>query len=190
LGCSGDDDREAKAPISYAPKDETPAPTSDTTGKVGPFEKEFDGITFSIPTGWREVALSPQQMGFVDARFTVPADKEELQLTCSSIGGGIDANVERWIGQFVMPPNEKPLIESVKVGNVDAKWVELHGKFNPGMMSREGPKEDWRMIGIGIGIPMGEHDFYLKLTGPNAAVSGVRDAFRTFVQSGRIKKSS
>jgi hypothetical protein len=54
------------------------------------------------------------------------------------------------------------------------------------MMSRDAPQENWRMIGVGI--PLGERDFFLKLTGPNEAVAAVRDAFRTFVKSAKLTK--
>ena len=130
----------------------------------------------------KTVTIPPQRAKYL--RLTWPADSHELQLTCSLIGGGIDSNVERWVGQFQMPAGEKPQIEPISVGTAQAKWVELHGTFSAGMMSREPPQENWRMIGVGI--PLGQRDFFLKLTGPSDSVAAVRDEFRTFVKSARL----
>ena len=38
---------------------------------------------------------------------------------------------------------------------------------------------------LGVAIPLGSRDFYLKLTGGDAAVSDVREAFRAFARDGR-----
>ena len=38
---------------------------------------------------------------------------------------------------------------------------------------------------LGVAIPLGSRDFYLKLTGSDAAVSDVREAFREFARGAR-----
>jgi hypothetical protein len=159
--------------------------------KTGPFEKTFDGIRFSVPAGWTEVENPTPQ--FVDARFQIPTPHGDVKLTFSSNAGGADVNIERWIGQFQLLPGERrPSVEELSIGRTAAKWVELHGEFVGGAMSggstSSGPIE--RMLGVAI--PMGPRDFYLKLTGSDAAVSDVRDAFREFVRTARLtgKKST
>jgi hypothetical protein len=39
---------------------------------------------------------------------------------------------------------------------------------------------------LGVAIPLGPRDFFLKLTGTSAAVGAVHDAFRDFVRSARL----
>jgi hypothetical protein len=39
---------------------------------------------------------------------------------------------------------------------------------------------------IGVGIPLGQRDFFLKLTGPGDSVAAIRDDFRTFVKSAKL----
>lgn len=188
-GCDSSDSQPKDLPVKYAPsleQEKSGKSDGETSGQVGPFDKSFDGIAFSVPAGWREVALLPQQQGFIDARFLIPSEGEELQLTFLSARGGIDSNIERWVSQFQMPPKEKPAVEPIDVGGAAAKWVELHGTFNPGPMSRDQPKENWRMIGVGI--PLGDREFYLKLTGSDKAVTAVHDAFREFVKTARVQK--
>jgi hypothetical protein len=152
--------------------------------KTGPFDKSFDGIHFSIPAGWEEVENPTPD--FVDARFQIPTAHGPVKLTFSSNAGGIDGNIKRWIGQFQLPPDKQPLVGDLKVDSVSARWVDLRGEFTGGGMGAvpvsSGPVE--RMLGVAI--PLGGRDFYLKLTGTDAAVSDIRDTFREFVRSARI----
>ncbi len=173
------------------PNAATPANGSASTGgqntlRTGPFEKSFEGIRFSIPAGWKEVELSGPQQGFIDARFQIPTADGDVMLTCSSNAGGIDTNVRRWVGQFHAPSGKKPVIEEFDVGGKKATWVDLEGEFDAGPMAAANaasaaPIE--RMLGVAI--PLGTRDFYLKLTGTQAAVSDVREAFRTFAREAR-----
>jgi hypothetical protein len=152
--------------------------------RTGPFQKTFEGIGFSIPTGWNEVDNPTPE--FVDARFQIPTPHGAVKLTFSSNSGGADVNIQRWIGQFQIPSGKQPIVENVNVDGATAKWVDLRGEFVGGAMassaSSSGPVE--RMLGVAI--PLGNRDFYLKLTGTDAAVSEVRDSFREFVRGARF----
>jgi hypothetical protein len=152
--------------------------------KTGPFEKSFDGIHFAIPAGWDEVENPTPD--FIDARFQISTPHGPVKLTFSSNAGGIDVNIKRWIGQFQLPPDKQPTVGDMKVDGATARWVDLHGEFTGGGMGAvpvsSGPVE--RMLGVAI--PLGARDFYLKLTGSDSAVSDIRDAFREFVRSARI----
>jgi hypothetical protein len=156
------------------------------TLRTGPFEKSFEGIHFSVPAGWKEVELSGAQQGFIDARFQIPTPHGEVTLTCSSNAGGIETNVRRWVGQFHLPAGKRPVMGELDVGGKKATWVDLQGEFDAGPMAAANtpstaPIE--RMLGVAI--PLGSRDFYLKLTGGDAAVSDVREAFRQFARDAR-----
>jgi hypothetical protein len=155
------------------------------TLRTGPYEKIFEGIRFSVPAGWKEVELSPAQQGFIDARFVIPTPHGDVTLTCSSNGGGIETNVQRWIGQFHAPPGKRPVLGDLEVGGKKATWVELEGEFDAGPMAGAGAASGPIERMLGVAIPLGSRDFYLKLTGSAAAVSDVRSAFREFARDGR-----
>lgn len=161
-----------------------PSPATGKVIKTGPFEKAFDGIQFSVPAGWNEVENPTPE--FVDARFQIPTPHGAVKLSFSSNSGGAEVNIQRWIGQFQLPPGKRPIVDDLNVDGAAAKWVDLGGAFvggaMPGAPASSGPIE--RMLGVAI--PLGSRDFYLKLTGTDAAVSDVRDAFREFVRSARI----
>ena len=203
-GCeSGESSRPADPPIRMVPPEAgaAHAPSAreaagdQKTLRTGPFEKSFEGIRFSVPAGWREVELSPAQQGFIDARFQIPTPHGEVTLTCSSNSGGIPTNIQRWVGQFHAPAGaagaagKRPVIE-LDIAGKKASWVDLKGEFEAGPMAgagspASGPIE--RMLGVAI--PLGPRDFYLKLTGSDAAISDVRDAFRQFARDARPTNS-
>jgi hypothetical protein len=196
-GCdsgAGDSSRVVAPPIpSVAPTanrttplNVQPSAVDQNTLRTGPFEKSFDGIRFSVPAGWKEVELSGAQQGFIDARFQIPSPHGDVTLTCSSNAGGIETNVRRWVGQFHGPDGKRPAIEEFDVGGKKATWVDLQGEFNAGPMAAPNAGTALpidRMLGVAI--PLGARDFYLKLTGSDAAVSAVREAFREFARDAR-----
>jgi hypothetical protein len=153
--------------------------------RVGPFEKSFDGIRLSVPAGWKEVELSPAQQGFIDARFQIPTAHGDVTLTCSSNSGRIETNINRWVGQF-HAAGKRPVLEPLDVGGKKATWVDVQGDFDAGPMAGAGPAASGRIERmLGVAIPLGARDFYLKLTGSEAAVADIRTAFREFAREAR-----
>lgn len=193
-GCLGEPPapREVPVPIADAPADSGELKgTGD--GKVaadpnviqsGPFPKKFEGITFQVPEGWQEVKLSGGLVGFVDSRFVIPSKEGTVELTCLTSPSGIRENITRWVGQFLLAPDGKQE-ETIDVDGADAQWVDLRGTFNGTASGKQGPHDDWRMLGVGV--PVGSKSLFLKLNGPDAAVAEVRESFRDFVKSGRLE---
>jgi hypothetical protein len=145
------------------------------------------GITFSVPAGWKELRPSQMDAGVIDARLAVPAaEGTEPQITMSQSGGGIELNVERWKGQFPEATGDDLIEETIPVGNVEAAWIELRGDFHDPFRPRQPEHSDWSVIGAAIPLG-GERDFYVKLSGPRAAVAAVRDEFRRFISGARLK---
>ena len=165
-------------PLEYQPP-ATPTESYQTT---------ISGFTFTVPAGWREVQLTPDQQGFIDARFEIPAAGEDVSLTLSTVGGGVQANVDRWIGQFTLSEGVTPEIETLTIDGIDVTWVELRGAFGGSGGPFAGgspPQTGWMMLGVAFeGEP---RDFYLKLTGPAEAVDDLKADFRGFVESARAQ---
>jgi hypothetical protein len=147
---------------------------------------KFDGIEFTAPADWNQVSIPPEKKGFIDAQLMIPAGGDELALTLSSIGGGIDANVERWKTQFEMDGGSKPIIEPIDIGGRKGTWVDLAGTFQSSIGGKPGPHPNSRMLGVGI--PAEPRDFYLKVTGPAEAVEKVREPLREFVATARFPR--
>ena len=180
LGCSPADDDQQEAAVPTAPA--RPAAETEQTGqRVGPFELNVDGVTFQVPDGWREVELSDEQIGFISARLTIPVNDQELTLTFSTVGGGIQSNIQRWQGQF---RGAVPTIREMRISGHDARWVDIRGQFQSRVGSA-GQQSEWRMLGLALSKQ--PRDFYAKLTGPREQVSQIVDTFRQMVESAVVK---
>ncbi len=169
-------------PVPVAPSDVAERASADDEAGAsdGAGETTIGGFRLSVPDGWRRAELSDSQRGFVDAKFEVPGTSPEVQITVSTIGGGVDANVSRWFTQFTLPAGVEPKTEVVSVDDVPVTLVDLQGTYE-GMGATAKP--EWRMLGAAFdGQP---RQFYIKLTGPDAAVAAVEEDFRTFVKSAR-----
>lgn len=172
---------------------EAPVPTaaalpsnSGPSGEQGtvltePTEKRFQGITLTIPAGWEERPLASDM---IQAEYRIDGSTGPGRMTLSSAGGSIEANLDRWSGQFQRGPTDPaPVRETVSVDSREAVVIELHGTFTDGF-SGKGPQADWSMLGAII--PTGPANFFLKLTGPKETIASQREAFRELVTSAQL----
>lgn len=106
-------------------------------------------------------------------------------------GGGVEANVKRWIGQF-RTPDGKPADDlaertewtanGVKLTQVDVSGTYL---FKPApMMPKAVEKPGFRMLAVIAEAP--QAPVFFKLTGPKKTVDGAQKAFRVMLDS--VKK--
>lgn len=170
-GDPGAADAAAKAPGTDA------AQSPNSSGTVG--LQSFDGMKFEVPAGWVRQPLSQMQMGIVAAKFGMPAISDDLLLTLSTSGGSLEDNIGRWEGQF--SGGEPPRRETLSMNGQDATVVRLSGRFTPGF--GRAPENGWSMTGVII--PMTGQNYFLKLTGPQAAVAAAEESFLTFCRSAR-----
>jgi len=84
-------------------------------------------VTYQTPEGWQE---EPARQ-FQQALFSVTKGAQRVEISVSSAGGTIEANVTRWRGQIGLPqvsPDELTAeLEALKVGDRDARYVSLTG---------------------------------------------------------------
>ena len=139
--------------------------------------QEFDGLEFVVPSSWKKVELSQMQMGIITARFQMPDAGPGVTLTLSRSGGGVEANLNRWKGQFSNKSRED--VESVTIAGVESTLIDQEGKFAGGFGK---PAADgWRMLGAIVPLP--DQGYFIKLTGPAAEVEAVEEDFRAFIKS-------
>ena len=108
----------------------------------------------------------------------VGSDTEEPTLVVSHAGGGLDANIERWHGQF-NPITKKSRTERV-VGSIAVTIVETHGTFLGGM-NGTGSKEKHMLLGAIV--PVKDGAYFFKMVGPEASVEAARSDFDALVGS-------
>ena len=146
-------------------------------------------ITWVDPAGLRRV---PPKSAMRKASYEVPrvpGDAEDGELAVFYFGpgqgGGIDANVDRWVKQFagVAPGDVKRADREVH--GLRAHTVEIvRGTFDAGQMAMggsSGPKKDYALVGAIVEAPSGA--YFFKMTGPAATVRAARPAFDQLLDS-------
>ncbi|MEM7587200.1 MAG: hypothetical protein AAF560_27670 [Acidobacteriota bacterium] len=140
------------------------------------------GATFTLPTSWQSEQPS-SSMRLAQAK--IPGDAGEGQLTVFHFGpgggGGVEANLQRWIGQVEL--ESEPQRESFTVGTFTVTWVDAMGTIKPSTMGvgPDTPQPGSRLLGAvveGQGGP-----WFFKATGPADTLAAERDAFLDMLKS-------
>jgi hypothetical protein len=142
------------------------------------------GIVWTVPGSWTQGQGSAMRV----ATYDVPGAKGAEAGQCAVFyfgrgqGGGVEANVQRWAGQFEGKPTPKH--ERRTVAGVTVTLVDIAGTYlNPGggMMQSQGKEPDYRLLGAIVEAPGGT--VFFKLTGPTATVAAAETAFGSLVGS-------
>jgi hypothetical protein len=143
------------------------------------------GVKWSIPSGW--TTLPPRQMRVATYQIagaggdTDPAECGVFYFGADQ-GGSVDANIERWVGQF--EEGGKTTRSSEEVNGLKIALVRIEGAYlSPGgpMMQSQGKKEGYRLLGAIVSGPQGP--VFFKLTGPASAVQAAEKDFTGMIYS-------
>lgn len=185
IGCTEQPKPAPEVPIPVAKPAESGAvpAASAAPEKNEPYEASIGGFKFTVPPDWKE---QPPKSQFVLGEFAISGEGGPARLTLSSAGGGLDANLERWQGQFQRGPDDpEPRQSEIVFDGQKGTLIELAGTFTD-MFSGGNPNRNWRMLGAAI--PLGPTNFFVKLTGPQATVTAQREAFVKFVETAKADK--
>jgi len=149
-------------------------------------------LSLTAPAAWERKEPSVR---IIEHEFAVPAadgDKEAGRLTIMGAGGSIEANIERWIGQFEQPDGaatkertkrEKLTVDGQTVHMVDitGTYKDQRGPFAPAVI-----RDDYRMLAAIIPTEK-SGQYFVKLYGPKKTIAANEKAFRAFVESLEVK---
>ena len=102
-------------------------------------------------------------------------------------GGGVDANIDRWIGQFKQADGSSSKDAARRstqtVHGMTVHLVDVAGSYDAGaaMMGNAPAGGEQRMLGAIVEAPTGL--FFFKLLGDPETIASQESAFSTFVQS-------
>ena len=147
-------------------------------------------LALTIPGEWPKV--KPRSR-IVKHEFSVPAvkgDKVPGRMTIMAAGGGIEANIARWVGQFRdaegKPIGEKAKkVERKKVAGLEVHVVDLMGTFQDKPRGPFGPtveRPNYRMLALIVPLEKGG-TWFVKLYGPQATMKGAEKPFQEMVKS-------
>ena len=149
--------------------------SAPVAGPAAPAKAAADGTKpeYRVPAGWTEKAVGP----FAVAAFQVMDEGRQVDVTISSAGGELLANVNRWRGQLQLEPlNEDELkkeLKSVAVGSTTGQLVELVGPESSGA----------RKAIFGAVVPRGDRSWFFKLTGDAQLAEREKPKFEEFLKS-------
>jgi hypothetical protein len=147
------------------------------------------GIEWKVPKRWSTEAASAMRL----ATYAIPAASGDPEGGRCAVyyfgpgqGGGTDANIERWIGEFQDP--QKPERSTKTVGGLGVSMVRVRGTYlaHAGMGQSSGTQPDHELYGAIVEGPSGS--VFFKLTGPANTVGKSASEFEGMVAS--VKKKS
>jgi hypothetical protein len=96
-------------------------------------------------------------------------------------GGGVEANIERWIGQ--MEGATEPERGAFEANGFQVTWVDVRGTLLPSQMGSgpTTPQANSRLLGAVVEGPGGP--WFFKATGPEATLAAEREAFLEMLRS-------
>jgi len=170
-----------------------PAETESAPGpavSAGPAPASAAGLRFKAPSTWISEAPSSSMRL---AQYRLPGlegDPEDAELAVfyfGGQGGSVQANVDRWIGQFSNPdgsPVTDPRVSQREANGIPLTIVDVHGTYHQSqgpMMAQTTAKENYRMLAAVAEGPAGPTFF--KLTGPQPTVDHFEKSFDSFLNT-------
>lgn len=149
-----------EAPPAGMPQEQSMPP------QIASGEAEHVGVEWDVPKNWTNRGQTSMRL----ATYEAPAqggDPGECAVFYfgPSQGGDVEANIDRWIGQF---ESHGKISRSAKtVGGMDVKLVEVEGDYlapSGPMMESSGKKQGWMLKGAIVQGPNG--NVFFKFTGP------------------------
>ena len=148
-------------------------------------------ISYSAPEAW--ISETPNS-SMRKAQFKLhgqgeSGDAEMAVFNFPGTGGSVDANLERWYGQFRQPDgsstSEHAEKEEIKVNEINVTIVYTTGTFlqstSPMMTGPVEEKPNFAMLAAIVDLPNGY--WFFKVTGPRETIDFWRKSFASFVKT-------
>lgn len=145
-------------------------------------------MKMSAPESWEKIE---PKFSMIDVEMNIPAaegDDDAARLTIMSAGGSIDANIDRWKGQFSSPeggPASDVTVEETEVAGMKTHMVDIKGTFADRPGGPTAPptlKKNYRMLAAII--ESGNNGtWFIKFYGSEATMEANAEKFEAFVKS-------
>jgi len=152
------------------------------------------GVRWTAPAGWKNEGAQPMRA----ATYRIaPAPGDTVGAECgvyffgAGQGGSVNANVERWKGQFQGPDGKTApaTVATRKAGGLNLTTIETAGAYSglggPMAQSR-GAVPGYRLLGAIVEGPGG--NVFIKFTGPAKTIAANRQKFEQLLASFQLDK--
>jgi len=153
----------------------------------------LEGFSFQAPTSWKSEKPSS---GMRLAQYRVdpaPGDTEPGECALfhfPGTGGSVQANIDRWIGQFQQPDGtnsaDHAKVETFTSEGLNVTYVDVAGTYTGGMSGMGAPadpKPGYRMVAGVVEMPAGP--WFMKCTGPASTMEATAPGLKSMLRSVR-----
>jgi hypothetical protein len=159
----------------------TPVCSQEGEEAAGQKIKVFDVLVLTVPAEWETQAPKSR---IIEREYSLKTEgdaESKTRVTLMAAGGGVDANIKRWEGQFSGGNDAK--VEKMSVAGQTVHFIQLDGTYKETMGG--GPfsggktvmREDYAMLGGIIEMKDGRQ-YFIKMIGPESEVEPQREAFK------------
>jgi hypothetical protein len=151
-------------------------------------------LSLAAPQGWAEKKPTTNIVLYELAAPAAEGDEADGRLTIGATGGGVEANVGRWIAQVVQPDGKASGDKAVKtkldLDGATAHVVDISGTYVDRPRGPLGPtvnREQYRLMAAIIDVgDVGQ--FFVKFYGPRKTIAAHEKAFIELVKSAKVAK--
>lgn len=160
-----------------------------------PFAVAEGKLTFTAPKGWTK---KQPRSRIIEVEFEIPAakgDENAGRFTMMGAGGDVQANIDRWFGQFEQPDGsdskDKAKVEKKTVAGKTVHYVDIAGIYKdapsgPFAGGKTIKREKYRMLAA-IVETKEAGNYFLKFYGPQGTVAENEKAFQELLGSMKVK---
>ena len=165
---------------------------------ASPFTIASGSLALEAPKAWQRVE---PKAGMIETEFSIPSEAPAAtdpqdavappgRMTVMGAGGSVQANIDRWYGQFSQPDGsatkDKAVTKTLKLAGCTVTMVDVSGTFKD---SPAGPfgggkavdRLDYRMLAAIVETPK-NGSYFLKFYGPGKTVAKQADGFRAMIE--------
>jgi hypothetical protein len=149
------------------------------------YAESVAGLRWTAPAGWKNEGSRPMRAATYGIA-PVAGDKDNAECVVyffgAGQGGGVEANIDRWKGQFRQPADakvRKRTVHALPITTVDISG-EYSGMGGP-MTVEKTSKSGYRLLGAIVEGPGG--NVFLKLTGPAKTIAANEQQFEQLLAS-------
>lgn len=147
------------------------------------------GLRWTAPAGWKNEGSRPMRA----ATYSIaaePGDRDPGECVVyffgAGQGGGVEANLERWKGQFRGPGGKPAEAQIAKrtIKGLAATTIDISGEYSGmggPMAAEKTSKQGYRMLGAIVEGPGG--NLFVKFTGPVKTVTAQKRNFEQLLSS-------
>lgn len=146
------------------------------------------GLRWTAPSDWKNQGTAPMRAATYQVPLA-PGDRGTAECVVyffgQGQGGPVDANIERWNGQFQTPSGQPAMAHIGKrvLHGLPVTTIDVSGTYSGmgGLLAQPAPVPGYRLLGAIIENSGG--NIFLKFTGPSRTVAANQVRFEKLLES-------